>query len=122
MAELVDALGSGPSGGNTVEVRVLFWAPVLKNPHLQSNGYINQAPSKLMAIHLSEPFYYETGLTPLAQLSWHLLLRLVSNGRTMYSFGTKNYLQAIFGNIHILSVETNNFNLNAENMNYVVSG
>ena len=27
MAELVDALGSGPSGGNTVEVRVLFWAP-----------------------------------------------------------------------------------------------
>ena len=28
MAELVDALGSGPSGGNTVEVRVLFWAPV----------------------------------------------------------------------------------------------
>ena len=29
MAELVDALGSGPSGGNTVEVRVLFWAPYL---------------------------------------------------------------------------------------------
>ena len=29
MAELVDALGSGPSGGNTVEVRVLFWAPHL---------------------------------------------------------------------------------------------
>jgi hypothetical protein len=28
MAELVDALGSGPSGGNTVEVRVLFWAPI----------------------------------------------------------------------------------------------
>ena len=27
MAELVDALGSGPSGGNTVEVRVLSWAP-----------------------------------------------------------------------------------------------
>jgi hypothetical protein len=30
MAELVDALGSGPSGGNTVEVRVLFWAPYNK--------------------------------------------------------------------------------------------
>ena len=29
MAELVDALGSGPSGGNTVEVRVLFWAPII---------------------------------------------------------------------------------------------
>src|SRR5665213_685418 len=28
MAELVDAPGSGPGGGNTVEVRVLFWAPV----------------------------------------------------------------------------------------------
>ena len=27
VAELVDALGSGPSGGNTVEVRVLSWAP-----------------------------------------------------------------------------------------------
>ena len=27
MAKLVDALGSGPSGGNTVEVRVLSWAP-----------------------------------------------------------------------------------------------
>ena len=27
MAELVDALGSGPSGSNPVEVRVLFWAP-----------------------------------------------------------------------------------------------
>ena len=26
MAELVDALGSGPSGSNTVQVRVLFWA------------------------------------------------------------------------------------------------
>ncbi len=36
MAELVDALGSGPSGGNTVEVRVLFWAPNLKGPHLRA--------------------------------------------------------------------------------------
>lgn len=26
MAELVDALGSGPSGSNTVQVRILFWA------------------------------------------------------------------------------------------------
>ena len=26
MAELVDALGSGPSGGNTVQVQILFWA------------------------------------------------------------------------------------------------
>ncbi|CAN0620171.1 protein of unknown function [Burkholderia multivorans] len=35
MAELVDALGSGPSGGNTVEVRVLSWAPsVLKRSAL----------------------------------------------------------------------------------------
>ena len=30
VAELVDALGSGPSGGNTVEVRVLSWAPRFK--------------------------------------------------------------------------------------------
>jgi hypothetical protein len=27
VAELVAALGSGPSGGNIVEVRVLSWAP-----------------------------------------------------------------------------------------------
>ncbi len=31
MAELVDALGSGPSAGNGVEVRVLFRAPKGKN-------------------------------------------------------------------------------------------
>ena len=31
MAELVDALGSGPSGSNPLEVRVLFWAPDSKN-------------------------------------------------------------------------------------------
>jgi hypothetical protein len=30
MAELVDALASGASGGNFVEVRVLFWAPKTK--------------------------------------------------------------------------------------------
>ena len=35
MAELVDALGSGPSGGNTVEVRVLFWAPRFKHTSSQ---------------------------------------------------------------------------------------
>ena len=34
VAELVDALGSGPSGGNIVEVRVLSWAPYLKRPAL----------------------------------------------------------------------------------------
>ena len=27
MAELVDALGSGPSESNLMEVRVFFWAP-----------------------------------------------------------------------------------------------
>jgi hypothetical protein len=28
VAELVDALASGASGGNPVEVQVLFWAPI----------------------------------------------------------------------------------------------
>ena len=38
MAELVDALGSGPSGGNTVEVRVLFWAPARVSRFTQGKG------------------------------------------------------------------------------------
>ena len=29
VAELVDALGSGPSGSNPVEVRVFSWAPLI---------------------------------------------------------------------------------------------
>ena len=36
VAKLVDALGSGPSGGNTVEVRVLSWAPDSKSKPLPS--------------------------------------------------------------------------------------
>jgi hypothetical protein len=39
VAKLVDALGSGPSGGNTVEVRVLSWAPDSKIKPL-SSGFI----------------------------------------------------------------------------------
>src|SRR5690606_40104031 len=35
VAELVDALGSGPSGGNTVEVRVFSWAPLLRSSRLR---------------------------------------------------------------------------------------
>ncbi len=31
MAELVDALGSGPSPRKRVEVRVFFWAPFSRN-------------------------------------------------------------------------------------------
>jgi hypothetical protein len=41
MAELVDALGSGPSGGNTVEVRVLFWAPNTKGR--ESGFFVSQS-------------------------------------------------------------------------------
>jgi hypothetical protein len=61
MAELVDALGSGPSGGNTVEVRVLFWAP----------GYILQDPrSRAYSLSISvlclSVNYYGTKSTPFA--------------------------------------------------------
>ena len=42
MAELVDAPGSGPGGGNTVEVRVLFWAPAA-SPKKSDKGH---KPSK----------------------------------------------------------------------------
>jgi hypothetical protein len=31
VAKLVDAPGSGPGGGNTVEVRVFSWAPFNRN-------------------------------------------------------------------------------------------
>ncbi len=34
VAELVDALASGASGGNSVEVRVLFWAPIVNEGRL----------------------------------------------------------------------------------------
>ena len=37
MAELVDAPGSGPGGGNTVEVRVLFWAPAIQDNATDAN-------------------------------------------------------------------------------------
>jgi hypothetical protein len=64
MAELVDALGSGPSGGNTVEVRVLFWAP----------GYILQDPrSRAYSLSISvlclSVNYYGTKSTPFATCS-----------------------------------------------------
>lgn len=36
MAELVDALGSGPSGSNTVQVRVLFWASLLTSCNIRN--------------------------------------------------------------------------------------
>src|SRR5690606_32469410 len=38
VAELVDALGSGPSGGNTVEVRVFSWAPLFRKN--RANGSV----------------------------------------------------------------------------------
>src|SRR5205823_3447199 len=52
MAELVDALGSGPSGGNTVEVRVLFWAPpssfpAQDSPHSISSNALIGAPASV---------------------------------------------------------------------------
>ena len=40
MAELVDALGSGPSGSNPLEVRVLFWAPVFKDSPFLVKGFL----------------------------------------------------------------------------------
>jgi hypothetical protein len=49
MAELVDALGSGPSGGNTVEVRVLFWAPSLKKgPQILRAFFVFQREKQLI--------------------------------------------------------------------------
>ena len=40
MAELVDALGSGPSARKGVEVRVLFWAPIKKSRLKKSAFFI----------------------------------------------------------------------------------
>src|SRR5688572_21425276 len=50
MAKLVDALGSGPSGGNTVEVRVLFWAPGFirrKSPETRLLRPLREGPAPL---------------------------------------------------------------------------
>ncbi len=61
MAELVDALGSGPSGGNTVEVRVLFWAPdcILQDRALQRThclpGMLH--PSRRLTITVFNPLH-----------------------------------------------------------------
>ena len=49
MAELVDALGSGPSAGNGVEVRVLFWAPIHQVATLFQSGLRRQARQKTPA-------------------------------------------------------------------------
>ncbi len=57
MAELVDALGSGPSGGNTVEVRVLFWAPgyILQDPALRRihclSAHVTSISSTITVLH-----------------------------------------------------------------------
>ena len=45
MAELVDALGSGPSPRKRVEVRVFFWAPFSKNSEEVQRG-INESLQK----------------------------------------------------------------------------
>ena len=45
VAELVDAPGSGPGGGNTVEVRVLFSAPF----RFSSNWFISGASGSFQA-------------------------------------------------------------------------
>src|SRR5690606_16578123 len=54
VAELVDALGSGPSGGNTVEVRVFSWAPLFRK---------NRAPGSVFSF-LHAPFFINTFHTP----------------------------------------------------------
>ncbi|WP_208455465.1 hypothetical protein, partial [Burkholderia gladioli] len=53
--ELVDALGSGPSGGNTVEVRVLSWAPqVLKRSALCRPFFISSQAQARSAVSRDE--------------------------------------------------------------------
>ena len=48
MAELVDALGSGPSGCKTVEVRVLSWAPLNKVSGLYKNMLVPAQVAELV--------------------------------------------------------------------------
>jgi hypothetical protein len=55
MAELVDALGSGPSGGNTVEVRVLFWAPPIIFCQSSRPAYPSKTCSGLSATETLKP-------------------------------------------------------------------
>ena len=39
VAKLVDAPGSGPGGSNTVEIRVLSWAPIHKPLNVTVEGF-----------------------------------------------------------------------------------
>ena len=59
MAELVDALGSGPSAGNGVEVRVLFWAPIHQVANALQRGLrrtIRQENSRFGGIFFAHTF------------------------------------------------------------------
>lgn len=47
MAELVDALGSGPSGGNTVQVQILFWATFINDPDTMQ---VDEKPVKVITL------------------------------------------------------------------------
>ena len=67
MAELVDALGSGPSGGNTVEVRVLFWAPSLKKVRIA--GLFHFQRGNPTAIATSKRWTRQ--LRAVSNLEWH---------------------------------------------------
>ena len=77
MAELVDALGSGPSGGNTVEVRVLFWAPrnSRTNPRFTPEPRIAWLCEVFCCLHFPTNFHQ---FTPLALYSSPILAPLLA--------------------------------------------
>src|SRR5215831_5061419 len=58
VAELVDALGSGPSGGNTVGVRVPSWAPP------RENGLPSWRPFSLCGAPFGRSANHEAGKPP----------------------------------------------------------
>ena len=62
VAELVDALGSGPSGGNTVEVRVFSWAPLFKKKPSLWLGFFVSGPelTETTAQLFSQPLQHPT--------------------------------------------------------------
>jgi hypothetical protein len=83
MAELVDAPASGAGTGNGVEVRVLFWAPLIR-----------YGLSLSKKVRFSGPFFVSgvrrcpTGVVGIRRICWYICWRPPSNGPQLLVYET----------------------------------